>query len=746
MRPHRLLMLLSAICLFLSASFSSDPAVRLMAQSAAQSPAEVAASFLDAWNNQDLEQMYGLLSQPSREIYSQTVFTNRYSVAHTAMNFAGVEYVIERTDMQGTSAAVHYSADLQSPVFGVITDPQRTMRLVQMDGNWRIAWSPMDIIDGLASEIQISVETRFPVRADIYDRNMNYIVEQGGTIVSISVIQQDMANVDNCLNLLANVMQRSRVQLAALFRNNNPETFFHVGEIDPEVYALRRAELDDICALADESAGFRKVSQYQGRRYVGHGAATHVTGYIGRVPGDQLALWQSRGYQASDLIGLAGVELAYEQVLAGRPERVLRMREPGGAIIRELGGATGESAIPVMLTIDMGLQNATSQAISDAYNYAASNWASVATGTGAVVMDVNTGEILALSSYPTFDPSLFNPSTSYFNPGNLIAALTTDPRGPLSNKAVQEQYTPGSIYKIFTSVTAAAENVFTAERIFNCELEWRGQQYGDTIAFRQDWRVIDGLDAAGEITMSQALTASCNPFFWEMGGLMFQRDRNMLAEYSERFGLGQRTNVRGLGPEAGGSVARPNNPSAAINNAIGQGDVQVTALQMVRAVSAIANRGTLYQPYIIKQVGGVDGVTLEQEFAPQVTRTMDLPDSVYDVVWQGMCAVTTNEDLGTAYSIFGNAPYSSCGKTGTAETGARGSGRPPHAWYVSFAPAENPQIAVVVFTANSREGSEVSAPITRRILDYYFGFEPAPFPGWWEGPYVPLEAPAGVAG
>jgi penicillin-binding protein 2 len=257
------------------------------------------------------------------------------------------------------------------------------------------------------------------------------------------------------------------------------------------------------------------------------------------------------------------------------------------------------------------------------------------------------------------------------------------------------------------------------------------------------------MDAAGDIYMWQALSTSCNPFFWEMGALMFQRNRTLQSDYAAQFGFGSRLGFDVLGPEAAGNVAAPGVMPQAINNAIGQGDVQTTALQMATAVTAIANRGTLYQPFIVQQVGGFDGAEVQAVTESRIIRELELPTTVYDEVWRGMCNVPIDDELGTAWRAFIDVqplPYTSCGKTGTAETGSRGSGSPPNAWYVAFAPADDPQIVVVVVVPNSREGSQVAAPITRRILDYYFDAPVAPYPEWWTEEYVPLEPPLGVGG
>lgn len=720
---------------------------------APSAPDEVVRGFLEAWNRQDFPAMYGFVAEPSRERYPYALFETRYIDTHEKISFGGVAYRIDDVRVQGSSAAVQYDVTLESVQYGAIEDPDRTIRLVRAGAGWQIAWSPLDIIDGLASEVRLEVLSRFPARANIYDRNGLPLVEEGGNIMLLSVVRQDMADEARCLNLLAEVVMRSRASLRRLFANFNPETFFNVGEIDPERYFAYRDDLINICGTeVDPGFGLDKTLQYTERSYYGHGAAAHVTGYIGFIPQEELPLWRSRGYGEGGVIGLTGIERSYEQTLAGRPETVLRMIEPGGAVIRELGGTSGAPPAPVTLTIDRELQMVTAQAINDAYNYAETNWASVAAGGAAVVIDVNTGEVLAMASYPTFDPGIFNPDTAYTDRGTLIQNAANNPLRPLTNKAVQEQYTPGSVYKVITTLAAANERVWDPQDIFECNLTWEdGPQYGDTVSLRQDWRVVDEMPAAGPVNMPQALSTSCNPFFWEMGGLLFRKDPALLARYSENLGLGQPTGIQGLAvQEARGNVASPRFATEAINNAIGQGDVQVTALQMAVVVSAIANGGTVYQPYIVQQVGGVDGTPETESFEPEVVRELNLTPETLQAVRAGMCAVPTDEDLGTSVRVFGSlspspATYAHCGKTGTAQTGDVNSGRPPHSWYIAYAPAENPQIAIAVVVPNSREGSEVSAPIVRRILDNWFNAPIAGFPDWWTGEYVPVQPPVGVA-
>ncbi|NOG48820.1 MAG: hypothetical protein HND48_04685 [Chloroflexi bacterium] len=179
--------------------------------------------------------------------------------------------------------------------------------------------------------------------------------------------------------------------------------------------------------------------------------------------------------------------------------------------------------------------------------------------------------------------------------------------------------------------------------------------------------------------------------------------------------------------EAAADLDTPSFTSEAISIAVGQRNVSVPPIQMAVAVAALANGGTVYKPSIVKQVGGFDGAAVSQTFEPVVLNTIDFRPGVLEEIQAGMCGTTTNKDLGTAYIRFDNAPYRVCGKTGTAQTA-----RYPNAWFVAYGPAEDPEIAVAVVVSQSLEGSQVSAPIVRRIFDWYFSApEYEPFPEWW---------------
>ncbi|MBZ0284495.1 MAG: hypothetical protein K8L97_27395 [Anaerolineae bacterium] len=708
-----------------------------------RTPQDVVQTFLDNWKAGDYQNMYAALSSQSQSLYTFPVFQAIYEETFLQIGVTDLTYTLRETQLQGASAAVSYDLSIVSPVFGTIDDPARTMRLVESPNGWGIAWSSMDIFDGLAAGSRVSVQSRQEPRADILDRNGRPLVQTSGTMVALYTAQQNMPNVDDCLNLAARLLKQRRYDLQAYFNLFNVDTIFYLGEIDAQTDALEGAALDATCGI---SGRFPRDTRY----YAVGGGAVHVTGYIGQIPADQVETWRERGYEPGDLIGLNGVESVYQQTLAGQPERVLRILSPSGVLLRELGGREGTDPQPVTLTIDLDLQRATAQAIVDAFNYAEPNWAAqgISPGAGAVVIDVKTGAVLAMASFPWFDPGIFNPDTPALaqNP-TLIAGLFNDERQPFTNRVTQQQYFPGSTFKIITTTAATAENLMDSSDIFDCQLQWDGRErFGDTSSPRFDWRALEPEDSpkslpAGQITVWQALAASCNPFFYEMGARLFlERGSDVLLNYAQRMGLGKLTGIDVM-QEVAGTLPATSSVEQAINEAIGQGGIQVTMLQMAHMVAGVANGGTLYQPYIVQQVGGADGAAPTYVAEPNVVGELNISQSALDIVRTGMCAVTVDETYGTAVFDFYDITYTVCGKTGTAQTGRR----EPHGWFVAFAPADDPQIAIAAMVEFSREGSETAGPIVRRILDAYFGDPEYAYPEWWsEGPYVPLEMREGM--
>ncbi len=723
-------------------------------------PQDTVEDFLDRWAEKDYSGMYDLIYKHTingEPEFPEPIFVSRHERVESTLNINTITYTIRDETLQGRSAAVTYDITIVSDTYGELTDAGRVMRLTNVSNTWQIAWSTQDIFAGLTEGGEVRVQAQPRARATIYDRDGVPLAADGGSTVGVRTALSRMASERSCAQTVAAATRQPIQTIERRFANLLPDTVFFLAEIPAEAYQQYRNDLRNNCGVND---GFSSVPH---RTYFGGNAVVHFTGYVSPVQNAQ----EEATYGAGALVGRSGIEASFNDVLAGEQDRAVRIIGVEGLIIRELASTTGTPPTPVQLTIDADLQEITADAMNDAFNYAVTNWGgyntySTAPGGAAVVLDVNNGDVLAMVSYPSFNPSLFNPaglSVAFDSSGfeTTTAALTSmlnDPRNPQANRAVSEQFSPGSVFKIITIAAALNEGVINPNQRFNCELEWDGTQYGDTQSPRPDWRVADGYDPAGVITPAEALMASCNPWFWEHGALLY-RDvgADTIQAYSERMGMLQNYFVtedgRRILREATGVVPIPTSSSAAINEAVGQGDVAISPLHMATVVAGIANGGTVYQPRLVQRIGGLDNTQVQTTYDPVVLNELGFEPGVLEAIQEGMCGVTTNEFLGTAYGRFINntesefsytsvtAPYSSCGKTGTAETGAN-----PNAWFVIYAPADDPEIAIAVMVEQSLEGSQVAAPIARRILDDYFNVERAPFPNWWNtDTFTPLPPP-----
>lgn len=699
-------------------------------------PAATVSAFLTAWGGRDSAAMYGLLSRQSKEVYPEQLFINRYTVANDALALNSLTFEIKDTHLQGITAAVTYDVTIESSMFGQLVDEGRTMRLVNEGGTWGIAWSSMDIFAQLPSVAEITSTGQLLPRANIYDRDGERVAGPG-TVITLYTSRQQMSNEVDCIALMARLTRRLSVAFERLFASYNTDTIFNLGELNAEDYEANRDAISTTC-------GVNITLDRETRTYYGNNAMSHVAGYIGQMSPEQASQYASLGYNSGDLIGQAGIERVFERQLAGTSERVLRIIEPGGTVLREFASQGGQDPVPVQMTIDRDLQLVLAQAMADAYDYAYPTWGGVAADGAAVILDVKTGAILALVSFPLFDPLLFDPTSP--EPARRVELLTQvnqDERRPLTNHVTQSRYTPGSVYKLVTAVAVLNEGMVAPDEIFDCQLRWFGRDLGDEVESRPDWRETDAFPPAGPITPAQAIMASCNPFFWEFGSRLYNQQGNELARYAERLGMGEAYGVFPGAVEASAELDNPASTSLAINNAVGQGSVSIPPIQMAVMTAALANGGTVYKPYIVRQVGGLDGTPVIETFEPEILNEIDFAPGVLEEIQEGMCGTTTVEDLGTAYIRFRDAPYWVCGKTGTAQTA-----RYPNAWFTAYAPAEDPQIAITVVVSQSLEGSQVAAPIVRRVLDYYLNSTvPYAYPDWWpQGPYVPLNIPAGSTG
>jgi cell division protein FtsI/penicillin-binding protein 2 len=352
------------------------------------------------------------------------------------------------------------------------------------------------------------------------------------------------------------------------------------------------------------------------------------------------------------------------------------------------------------------------------------------------VIERDTGRVLAMASSPGFDPNLFDPD-NYNN--ILLPDVLGDPNQPLLNRATQGEYPLGSVFKIITMAAALQSGVFTPESELDCQYDWTGL----TDKIRHDWtwqhcedeKLTDPdgkctTKPSGLLTLPQGLMRSCNPWFWQIGKTLYDAGMTTdIANMARAFGLGSKTGIEI--PESAGTIQDPGEQIAAVNQAIGQGDVLVTPLQVARFIAAIGNGGTLFRPQIIERITNVSGQDT-QVFKPEAQGTLPISPENLDVIKGAMRDVVSNP-RGTAYYRLNSMRVPVYGKTGTAET----SLGVPHAWFAGYTDSNlegRPDIAVAVVLEYQGEGSEWAAPVFKRIVDsYVYGKPQSIYP--WESSY-----------
>ena len=496
------------------------------------------------------------------------------------------------------------------------------------------------------------------------------------------------------------------------------------------------------------------VRQYALGSYLGQ-----ILGYVGAIPADEYAAslppegsGDPAPYNKDDKVGLVGVEASLENVLRGQKgmreiEVNANQRE-----VREISSKPPVAGHNAMLTIDSALQISVTRALAG--GIAAAHRTGGTGGGVAIVEKVNTGEILAMVSLPSYDDNLFAAGISQQD----FDQLNHDPTDPLFDRAIGGAYPPGSTFKMITAAAGLQEHVITPDtRIFD------PGHIDVPLAYNENQRTrFNGWKATGlgSLNVVEALEQSCDVCFYEIAGpaqqdvlgkptrfyipgdpqphLFFGLGIDKLHTYMQAFGLGAPTGVGLPGEAAGVAPTRPwklatfpgNNWSLGdtLYTGIGQAFTLMTPLQLVNATAAVANGGTLYQPQIVEQVLDSDGGTVLQPYQPHVIRQIPVQGDYLALVRQGMRLAVGDPHKGTAYKTELRG-VQIAGKTGTAEIGepidAAGHRR-AHAWFTAFAPYDHPDIAVTVLLEagdESLEGSTFAVPVARSIFESYFHLE-----------------------
>jgi penicillin-binding protein 2 len=677
----------------------------------------VAGEFLYAWQTGDYAEMYARISFGAREATPFEQFAGFYQAAANTMTLQSLSTqarALARDPSAPRLVNLTYDASFETRMMGGFTDSGRRLTLVfdDRDGAWRVAWTRGDLFRELENSGQLRLITTPVNRANIYDHDGVVLAMQDERlIITVEVVRRNIPDEPACLAALSEASRLTLAQLTARLNAQPADWVNEIAIIEPQAYTRARDQLVAHCAA---NFGSRPA-----RRYPNGSLMPHILGTVGYLDAADLPAVLAEGFQQDAILGRSGIERQWDAVLRGVPRAELVIENAAGARLRTLAERASEPAQAVWLTIDSDLQQKTLDLLAAAYAQNADGWARNSRGAAAIVMDVNTGAILAMVSYPSYDGNAFTPYPVMGREAaqDIIAKTSTDPRLPLLNRATQGRYPSGSVMKIATSLAVAESGVYNVDQRYSCGGSWTR----DGIT-RTDWFA----PGHGTLDLAGAIINSCNPYYYEVGYQMNLRDPFLMPRYLRQFGMGVPTGLTDI-PEDPGNIGDPDTYRAktglqwtfadAVSMAIGQGEVEVTPLQIARLTAAVANGGVLWRPYLVEKAGLFNDFVYVAQ--PDPLANLNVRAEVLDTVRRGMCSVTTAYS-GTATAVFQDSPLQTlgvCGKTGTAQNLPRNT---THAWFAAYAPRIDPEIAVVIMVEDGGEGSGTAAPLVRDLMQYYF--------------------------
>ncbi len=680
-----------------------DPVVLTTAVPDAQAAAK---TFLDAWKAENYSAMYAQLTLLSRDAIGEADYIKKLRDIATTMSLKSMDFEILQSLVKGPSEAqVAYRVKYETVLVGEISR-ETMMTLSLQDGQWKVQWEDGMILPELRGGNRLSMDITIPTRGNIYDANGSALAAQSDAYaLGIVPGQIEDGSEGTLLVELADLTGLDTEYIRSLYEFAQPDWYIPVGDAPAQAVERRASVLNELGGLV--------MTPYNTRYYFDK-AAPHVTGYVQLIPEDQLDAYKRRGYRGDEYVGMAGLEEWGEEYLAGQRGASLYVVDPQGSVITRLGQHDSAPAYAIRTTIDKDLQVQVQRAIQGFRG-------------AIVVLERDTGRVLAMASSPSFNPNLFDPKN--FNSGWMLGEVFDSATTPLINRATQSGYPLGSVFKIITMAAALESGIFTPQSSYYCDTTFT--ELPGIVLY--DWTYEKEKPASGELTLPEGLMRSCNPWFYHIGLIMYDTGfQQEIAKMARGFGLGSPTGIEQI-EEIAGNIPDIGSREEAVQMAIGQGAVLVTPLQVASFIAAVGNGGTLHRPQVVESIETLDGEPIYQFKVEEIGK---LPVSAENlkVIQDAMRSVVANQ-RGTAYIPLLGLQMPIYGKTGTATN----PGGDPHAWFTGYTNANRedlPDIAVAVLAENAGEGSEVAAPIFRRVIEAYFYGKPLSLYRWESSFYI----------
>ncbi|HOJ77172.1 MAG TPA: penicillin-binding protein 2 [Bacillota bacterium] len=548
-------------------------------------------------------------------------------------------------------------------------------------------------------------------RGLFYDRN-NQILVDSRISHNVLIAPKNIQDREKTVSTLSRILKISEEEInTKIDQAQNPNDYIIIKKnIDLETVMKLREEQFDLPDVEVDTVHLRNYRYGE--------LAGHLFGYIREIDQKELEQLKDEGYQMGDLIGKTGLERTYEKYLRGVEGRkvfevdIQGQRKSKPTVIEPQNGDN------LHLTIDLKIQAAAEKALVEQLEYLQKNTKYKNAKSGAVVvLDPRNGDILAMVSKPGYDPNIFvgpipTETAKYLYDRTLI---------PMVNRAIQGEFAPGSTFKTVTTLAALMENKATDKEHFFCngyDPVWKNKF--------KCWTVGSNAGGHGRLNVIGGLKNSCNIVMAELGRRI---GPNTLAKYAKLLGFGKPTGLELLPKEKSGLIPDPDwkrkhtsdkewYPLETLHFSIGQGYLTVTPLQLAVHYAALANGGKIYQPRVVTRITSATG-ELRKSFKPVLVNDLKIPRETLKVVQQGLEEVVASGTAASYYRGFPLDKYPIAGKTGTAQ-------RPPYdntAVFASYAPADKPEIVVVVLVEQGGSGSSGASPIARKVFEAYFGLD-----------------------